>query len=129
MQRARWQILAIGAGLTAVIAAIAMGRLPRWLRVTLVLGISVLACGSALYAYRYFTRPTTLTVAAGSADGAAVQLMSAIATRLASTGASVRLQVLDKGNALDAVKAFSPGTRIWQLPVPILAIYQAPRQL
>ena len=109
MQRARWQILAIGAGLTAVIAAIAMGRLPRWLRVTLVLGISVLACGSALYAYRYFTRPTTLTVAAGSADGAAVQLMSAIATRLASTGASVRLQVLDKGNALDAVKAFSAG--------------------
>src|SRR6516165_952741 len=109
MQRARWQILAIGAGLTAVIAAIATGRLPRWLRVTLVLGISVLACGSALYAYRYFTRPTTLTVAAGSADGAAVQLMSAIATRLASTGASVRLQVLDKGNALDAVKAFSAG--------------------
>jgi hypothetical protein len=35
--------------------------------------------------------------------------MSAIATRLASTGASVRLQVLDKGNALDAVKAFSAG--------------------
>src|SRR5262252_1711470 len=42
-------------------------------------------------------------------DGAVVQLMSAIATRLASTGASVRLQVLDKGNALDAVKAFSAG--------------------
>ena len=64
-----------------------------------VLGILVLACGSALYAFRYVTRPTTLTVAAGSADGAVVQLMSAIATRLASTGASVRLQVLDKGNA------------------------------
>ena len=77
MQRARWQILAIGAGLTAVIAAIATGRLPRWLRVTLVLGISVLACGSALYAYRYFTRPTTLTVAAGSADGAASHFASA----------------------------------------------------
>ena len=109
MQRARWQILAIGAGLTAVIAAIAAGRLPRWLRVTLVLGILVLASGGALYAYRYVTRPTTLTVAAGSADGAAVELMSAIATRLASTGASVRLQVLDKGNASDAIKAFSAG--------------------
>jgi len=41
MQRARWQILAIGAGLTAVFAAIATGRLPRWLRVTLVLGICI----------------------------------------------------------------------------------------
>jgi hypothetical protein len=70
MQRARWQILAIGAGLTAVIAAIVTGRLPRWLRATLVLGILVLACVAALYAYRYVTRPTTLTVAAGSADGA-----------------------------------------------------------
>jgi hypothetical protein len=29
MQRARWQILAIGAGLTAAIAAIAAGRLLR----------------------------------------------------------------------------------------------------
>jgi TRAP transporter TAXI family solute receptor len=38
-----------------------------------------------------------------------VQLMSTIATRLASTGAPVRLKVLDKGNALDAVKAFSAG--------------------
>src|SRR6516165_170893 len=109
MQRARWQILAIGAGFTAVIAAIVTGRLPRWLRATLVLGILVLAFGAALYAYRYVTRPTTLTVAAGSADGAAVQLMSEIATRLASTGVSVRLQVLDQGTALDAVKAFSAG--------------------
>ena len=95
-----------------------------------VLGILVLACGSALYAFRYVTRPTTLTVAASSADGAVVQLMSAIATRLASTGASVRLQVLDKGNALDAVKAFSAaGRQIWRWPAPILAIYQALRRL
>lgn len=109
MQRAQWQIIAIGAGLVAVIAAIATGRLPRWLRVALVLGIAVLGCGGGLYAYRYVTHPTTLTIAAGSFDGDAVQLMSAIATRLASTGAPVRLQVLDKGNALEAVKAFSAG--------------------
>jgi TRAP-type uncharacterized transport system substrate-binding protein len=109
MQRAQWQALAIGAGLVAVIVAIATGRLPRWLRVALVLGILALACGGGLYAYRYATHPTTLTVTAGSFDGDAVQLMSAIAARLASTGASVRLKVLDKGSALEAVKAFSAG--------------------
>jgi hypothetical protein len=53
--------------------------------------------------------PTTLTVAAGSADGETARLMSTIATRLASTNAPVRLQVVDKGNALDAAKAFSGG--------------------
>ena len=82
---------------------------PRWVRVVLVLGIVVLAGGGGFYAYRYATRPTALTVAAGSSDGEAVRLMSAIATRMAATSAPVRLNVLDKGNALDAVKAFSDG--------------------
>jgi hypothetical protein len=109
MQRAQWQAIAIGAGLAAIAVAIFTGRLPRWLRVSLVLGIAVLACGSGLYAYRYATHPTTLTVAAGSFGGDAVQFMSMIATRMASTGAPVRLKVLDKGTALDAVKAFSAG--------------------
>jgi TRAP-type uncharacterized transport system substrate-binding protein len=109
MERAQWQALAIGAGVTAVIVAIATGRLPRWVRVALVLGILVLAGGAGFYAYRYVTHPTTLTVAAGSADGEAVRLLSAIATRMAATDAPVRLNVLDKGNALDAVKAFSAG--------------------
>src|SRR6516225_5935923 len=109
MERSNWQALAIGAGLTAVVVAIATGRLPRWLRVTLVLGLAILACGGGLYAYRYFNHPTTLTVAAGSADGETVRLMSTIATRLASTNAPVRLQVVDKGNAVDAAKAFSGG--------------------
>ena len=109
MQKAQWQAIAIGAGLIAFIVAIATGRLPRWVRVTLVLGILVLACGGGLYAFRYFNHPTTLTVAAGSADGETVRLMSTIATRLASTNAPVRLQVVDKGNALDAAKAFSGG--------------------
>ncbi len=109
MQRAQWQAIAIGAGLTAIVVAIFTGRLPRWLRVSLVLGIAVLACGGGLYAYRYATHPTTLTVAAGSFGGDAVQFMSMIATRMAATGAPVRLKVLDKGTALDAVKAFSAG--------------------
>ena len=56
--------------------------LPRWLRVILVLGLFVLAGGGGLYAYRYVSRPTTLTVAAGSFDGDAPQLMSTIAVEL-----------------------------------------------
>ena len=108
-QRSNWQALAIGAGLASVVAAIATGSLPRWVRVTLVLGILVLACGGGLYAFRYFNHPTTLTVAAGSADGETVRLMSTIAARLASTNAPVRLQVVDTGNALDTAKAFSGG--------------------
>jgi hypothetical protein len=79
--------------------------LPRWIRVALVLGLAVFACVAGIYAFRYSTRPPTLMVAAGSADGEAVSLMSAIATRLAATSAPVRLQVLDKGNALDAINA------------------------
>jgi TRAP-type uncharacterized transport system substrate-binding protein len=109
MQQGQLQTIAVGAGLTAVAVAILSGRLPRWLRVLLVLGLVILAAGGGLYAYRYATHPTTLTVAAGSGDGEAVRLMSVIAARLAATGAPVRLQVVDKGNALEAGKAFSAG--------------------
>lgn len=109
MQQEQLQTIAVGAGLTAVVVAILSGRLPRWLRILLVLGLAILAAGGGLYAYRYATHPTTLTLAAGSGDGEAVRLMSAIAARLAATGAPVRLQVVDKGNALEAGKAFSTG--------------------
>ncbi len=93
----------------AVVAAIVTGRLPRWLRIALVLSLAVLAFGGGLYVYRYATHPTTLTVAVGSLDANAVQLMSAIATRMASNGSPVRLKVLAKGTALEAVKSFSAG--------------------
>src|SRR5262245_27109905 len=109
MQREQLQGLAIGAGLLALIIAVATGRLPRWLRVTVVLGLVILAAGAGFYAYRYYNYPRTLTVAAGSIDGVAPQLMSAISARLTATGAPVRLQVIDKGTALEASKAFSAG--------------------
>jgi TRAP transporter TAXI family solute receptor len=107
--RSQWQLVAIGAALMATVVAVASGRLPRWLRVVLVLGLAILACGAALYAYRYTTRPATLTIAAGSLDGDAPRLLSEIATRLASTDAPVRLKVLDKGTMVEATKAFSAG--------------------
>ena len=101
--------VAVGAGALAMVAAIASSRAPRWVRVTLVLGLLVLAAGAGVYAYRTTSQPTTLTVAAGSYDGDAPKLVSAIASRLASGDAPVRLKVVDKMNAADAAAAFAKG--------------------
>jgi len=109
MDEARFRNIALGAGLVGAAVAIATGRWPRRVRIALVAGVVAFACGVGAFAYDYFTRPETLTVAAGSVDGNAFRLMSAIAARLASTSSSVRLNVVDKGTALDAVKAFSDG--------------------
>src|SRR6202035_1853350 len=84
-------------------------NLPLWLRFVLLVGIIGLASGAGLLAYRYFTRPTTLSVAVGSIDGEAAKAMSAIASRLVSTNAPVRLKVIDSGTALEAAKTFAAG--------------------
>jgi len=84
-------------------------RLPLWLRFFLLLGVVVFAAGAGLLAYRYQTRPTTLTLAAGSIDGEAAKAMSAIASELVSTNAPVRLKIIDSGTALEAANAFSAG--------------------
>jgi TRAP-type uncharacterized transport system substrate-binding protein len=84
-------------------------KLPLWLRFVLVVGIVILAAGASFFAYRYYTRPVTLSVAVGSIDGEAAKAMSAIASRLVSTSAPVRLKVIDSGTALEAAKAFSAG--------------------
>jgi TRAP transporter TAXI family solute receptor len=91
------------------IASHARARLPRWLRVVLVACLAVFAAGAGLYAYRTVTRPTTLTVAAGSFDGEAARIMSTIAGRLVATNSDIRLKVVDTGTALEASKAFSAG--------------------
>src|SRR6476646_8168794 len=84
-------------------------KLPLWLRAVLLVGAVILATGGGLFAYRYFTRPTTLTVAVGSIDGEAAKLMSAMANQFALTGAPVRLNVIDSGTTLGAADAFSSG--------------------
>src|SRR5215510_8893176 len=109
MEKKQYQQLAIGAGLLAVVAAIATGRLPRWLRAMLVLALAVLAGGAGLFAYRYIATPTTLTVAAGSLDGDVPRFMAALASRMSTTDSAVRLKVVDKGTAWEAAKAFSAG--------------------
>jgi TRAP-type uncharacterized transport system substrate-binding protein len=84
-------------------------KLPLWLRFLLLLGAVGLASGASLLAYRYYTRPATLSVAVGSIDGEAAKAMSAIASRLVATNAPVRLKVIDSGTALEAAKAFAAG--------------------
>jgi TRAP transporter TAXI family solute receptor len=84
-------------------------KLPLWLRFILLLGLAALAAGASLLAYRYYTRPTTLSMAVGSIDGEAAKAMSAIAGEFVSTNAPVRLKVIDSGTALEAANAFSAG--------------------
>jgi TRAP-type uncharacterized transport system substrate-binding protein len=109
MESGRAQNLAIVAAIVAILAALATGRLPRWLRITLVGCLAILVCGLALVGYRYATHPATLAVAAGSIDGDAARLMSAVAARMASTDAPVRLKVLDKATAMGAIDSFAAG--------------------
>jgi ABC-type glycerol-3-phosphate transport system substrate-binding protein len=112
--REQYQQIAIGAGLLAVVAAIATGRLPRWLRTTLVIALVALAAGAGLFAYRYVSNPVTLTIAAGSLDGDVPRIMAALASRMASTDSGVRLKVVDKGTAADAEqRRFRRATSIW----------------
>jgi TRAP-type uncharacterized transport system substrate-binding protein len=84
-------------------------RLPRWLRVVFVGCLVLVATGATLYAYRAFTLPVTLTVAAGSLDGEAARLMTALAGRLTSNKADVRLKVIDAGSTLQAAREFAAG--------------------
>src|SRR6267154_3628300 len=84
-------------------------RLSLWRRVVLLAGVVVVVTGGSLLGYRYYTRPVTLTIAVGSIDGEAAKAMSAIASRLVSINAPVRLNVVDTGTALEAAKAFSAG--------------------
>jgi TRAP-type uncharacterized transport system substrate-binding protein len=102
--RIRW-ILSAALGVTSM-TSIKM-KLPLWLRFVLLVGVVVLAAGASLLAYRYYTRPVTLTVAVGSIDGEAAKAMSDIANQMVSTNASVRLKVVDTGTAFEAAKAFS----------------------
>src|SRR4029079_5119213 len=100
MEREQYQQIAVGAGLLAVVVAITTGRLPRWLRITLVIALAALAGGAGLFAYRYISNPTTLTVAAGSLDGDVPRIMAALASRMASTNSAVRSQGYRQRNGI-----------------------------
>lgn len=110
MERQQYEQMAVGAGPLAMVAAISAGRLPRWLRIAFVTGTVAIAASVSVFAYRQYAAPITLTVATGSLDGESTRIMSAIAARLKSAKASVRLKVLDKGTSQDAARAFAAGS-------------------
>src|SRR3954447_21429995 len=84
-------------------------KLPSWVRITLVAGIVVLITGASLFGWRWYVRPTTLTIAVGSLDGEASRLVAALAGKLAQQKAPVRLSMVEVPGALDAAKAFASG--------------------
>jgi TRAP-type uncharacterized transport system substrate-binding protein len=84
-------------------------RLPAWLRITLVAGIAVLIAGASLFAWRWYSKPTTLTVAVGSLDGEASRLVTAIARKLTQSNAPVRFSLIETGSALEAASTFASG--------------------
>src|SRR3954469_3519022 len=83
--------------------------LPGWLRMVLVAGLLVLLTGAALFGYRWYFRPTTLSIAVGSLDGEAGRIATAIAGRLTEKNAAVRLKLVETTSALEAADAFSSG--------------------
>jgi TRAP-type uncharacterized transport system substrate-binding protein len=82
--------------------SLAIDRWPRWLRILLVGIITAVVIGGGWFVYRYFAKPVHLTVAAGSVDGEALALVSAIAARLTASNAHVRLKVVDSGTSAKA---------------------------
>ena len=84
--------------------------LPTWLRIVVVAAAVLLVAGASIFGYRWYFRPTTLTIAAGSLDGEATKLVSALASRLAATNARVRLNLVETTSALEAADLFSSNT-------------------
>lgn len=81
--------------------------LPYWLRILLVGAVTSLATGASLIAYKYYTRPKTLTVAVGTLDGEAGKAATLLSSHLTSTNAPIRLAVVDTGNVKAASEAFA----------------------
>lgn len=84
-------------------------RLPTWVRITVVVGFAVLIAGAGLFAWRWYSKATTLTVAVGSADGEASRLVAAIARKLAQSNAPVRFNLIEADSALGAANTFASG--------------------
>jgi TRAP-type uncharacterized transport system substrate-binding protein len=84
-------------------------RLPRWLRLVLFVLALCLAIGLGLKAIQVASKPATLKLAVGSFDGEAVRVMTAIGSRMAATGAGVRITIVDKGSPTAAAEAFAAG--------------------
>ncbi|CAN7613035.1 C4-dicarboxylate ABC transporter substrate-binding protein [Bradyrhizobium sp. LjRoot220] len=83
--------------------------LPFWTRAFLLAGLAGIVLGAGLIAYRFYDRPTVLSIAVGSFDGEAAKLASIIAARLEATKSSVRLKIVPTDSVLDSAKVFADG--------------------
>jgi TRAP-type uncharacterized transport system substrate-binding protein len=84
-------------------------KLPVWLRIAVVAGLLALASGATLLAYRWYVHPVTLSIAVGSLDGEAPRVLSVLASRLAETGAPVRLKIVETAGAVESASLFASG--------------------
>ncbi|WP_439365529.1 TAXI family TRAP transporter solute-binding subunit [Bradyrhizobium sp. DASA03005] len=84
-------------------------KLPIWLRIVVILALALLAAGASLFAYRWYVRPVTLSIAVGSFDGDAPKIVSALASRLVLNNAPVRLKVVETTGPIESAEAFSSG--------------------
>ena len=89
--------------------SLAVSLWPRWLRVFVVGIVTAAAITGGWLAYRYFAKPVYLTVAAGSADGEALALISAISARLTASNAHTRLKVVDSQTSARASELLASG--------------------
>src|SRR4051812_39916013 len=83
--------------------------LPFWARAMLLAGLAGVVLGISLIGYRYYARPTTLSVAVGSFDGEAAKIASIIAGRLEATKSDIRLRIVATDNVLDSARIFAEG--------------------
>ena len=83
--------------------------LPLWARVVLLTGVVGIALGAGLVAYRYYSKPVTLSLAVGSFDGEASKVASIIAGRLDAAKSPVRVTVVPTDSVLDSAKMFAAG--------------------
>ncbi len=83
--------------------------LPLWARAVLLAGVVCMVAGAGLALYRYYVKPTTLSLAVGSFDGQAAQIASIVAGRLDATNSPVRLKIVRTDNAVDSAKMFAAG--------------------
>jgi TRAP transporter TAXI family solute receptor len=84
-------------------------KLPIWLRIAVVAGLAILVAGASMFAYRWYTRPVTLSIAVGSLDGDAPRIVSALASRLVVNNAPVRLKVVETTGPIESAADLSSG--------------------
>ena len=75
----------------------------------LLAGLIGVALGASLVAYRYYSKPVTLSLAVGSFDGEAPKIASIIAGRLDAANSPVRVKIVPTDSVLDSAKVFAAG--------------------